>query len=174
MIGGRGETWRVDLPSVKLMREHADPICKCCGQRKPLAAFKPTFLYSVGENCGYDPCRAEEVLKRWDTDTASVMVLDDWQTCHGQYLHLRKEIAEVVLWAFGYECRPGIEADVLQRAKDWLQLAETTCVTWWRKEQSLSFTEFRLAYAEWTVKHVKVRLREMKREGRIPATACVR
>lgn len=175
MIGGRGETWRVVLPSVRLMKEYADPVCKCCGQHKRLAAFKPQFLYCVGENCGYDPCYPEDVLDRWDTpDVASVNVDDNWDKCHGQYLYLRKEIAEVVLWAFGYDVRPGVEDDVLQRAKDWLSIAKTTCVVWWRKEQSVPFTEYRLAYAEWTLRKVKMRLREMKRAGRIPAMTCVK
>lgn len=173
---GRGESWRVDLPSVALMQAHEQPFCKCCHQRLRLAEFAPSFMYCVGENTGYDPCHPNEVLKRWDTEQFGIpaMISDKWEDCNGQYYHLPKSCAELVLWAFGYAVRPGMEATVLQQAKDWLQRAQTSCVLGWRQKDGPRFTEFRLAYAEWTLKRIKIRLREMKRAGEIAKTACVR
>ena len=177
MMFGRGETWKIEFPSAALIIAHESPFCKCCHQRLPLAALEPTFMYSMGENCGYDPVYPEDVLQRWNDTSISCYVDEVWQVAHGQYLHFRKEIAELILFAFGHQVREHLEYDALTLAKDWLKLAESSSVlTGWSrdKERCLRFTETRLVYAKWVLKAVKTRLREMKREGKIPTSACVR
>lgn len=171
---GRGECYRIQFPSVELIEKHKKPFCECCRQRLNLAPLRPVFFHCFGENTGYDPCRSDDVISRWDEIDVDYYVDDDWQACHGQYWHLRKAEAELVLWACGYDVRPGIEETALQQAKDWLQLATTTSAIYNARSASVKFNEYRKYYAEWTLKQVKIRLREMKRAGLVPATACVR
>lgn len=181
MIGGRGETWNIELPAAALITAHEQPFCKCCKQRLPLTALKPLFLYCVGENCGYDPCRPKDVLDRWDDAdqrrSISTYVDEDWRVANGQYLRFPREIVELLLWCFGHPVREHMEHHVLKQAKEWLSLAQFSCVSsrWGSdEERCIRHTEHRLVYARWALKTVKTRLREMKREGKIPTSATVR
>lgn len=172
----RGESWRVEFPSVRLLKAHEEPFCKCCHQRLPLRALEPVFMYCQGENTGYYPCSADDVIGRWGKQPHDVAALIDEEdprfVC--QPMHVRPETAELLLWTFGYAVRPNMEQDVLEQARKWLDLATTTSVRSWGIEQSLRYTEYRKVYAEWTFRRVKTLLREMKRAGRVPATMKVR
>ena len=172
----REESWRVEFPSVRLLKAHEDPFCKCCHQRLPLRQLQPTFLYCQGENTGYDPCYPENLLAVWDDRSHSVSSYigeeDTRFVCHPMYV--RRETAELLLWTFGYPVRIGMEQIVLEQARAWHELATTTSVRSWGVEKSLRYTEYRKVYAEWTFRRVKTRLREMKKAGEVPATMRVR
>ncbi len=173
----RGESWRVEFPSVRLLKAHEEPFCKCCRQRLPLRQLRPTFLYCQGENTGYDPCSADDVIGRWGKQPHDVSACVDEEdmrwVCQPMYVH--RETAELLLWTFGYAVRPNMESTVLEQARTWHELATTTSVRSWGSEQkSLRYTEYRKVYAESTLKRVKTILREMKKAGKVPATMKVR
>jgi hypothetical protein len=179
MIGGRGETWKIEFPAASLITAHEAPFCKCCHQRLPLAALKPTFLYSMGENTGYDPCRPEDVLVRWKAGELSPAYIDEpeYYLCHRPMAIMSAELIELLLWCFGYQLRDNMQYKVLAEAREFLKLAETTSVApRWPGEADMTerYTEYRLVYARWALKTVKIKLREMKREGKIPTSATVR
>ena len=174
---GRGETWKIEFPSADLITAHERPICPCCSQLLPLRALRPVFLYCVGENCGYDPCSPSEVLKRWNDSTSSISSYVAEEKFVTNPMYVSKDIAELLLWCFGYPTRENMHYDVFKRAKDWLELSESTFVSSDQQNPitgALRYTAYRVIYARWAFKTVKIKLRAMKREGQIPTSATVR
>lgn len=167
VLHGRDKRWQIVFPYAKRLKENEDrlwdPWCKCCNQVRPQLPLKPEFLFSHGENTGFDKCAPEEAISRVGKETEAGIYKEPWGM-----VHLDPVFAWHLLWIFGHH-NTGYD-DPLGAAKT-IAARSASLALMYPNKQELDIVTF---YGEWSLRETKRKLRAQKASGDLAESYRVR